>query len=434
VTPERQSAAAAPDHRSAAVRVRLARVSARGAGLAARIRGGKASVFPGYIALKVAPDLLNGLLAGRTVCLVSGTNGKTTTTALVASALGDNVVTNRDGANLPTGWVSTLLVADPGPVVLEVDESYLPAALDAAPGAVVALLNLSRDQLDRHSETRMLALRWRDALTTHPDVHVVANVDDPLVVWAAKAANNVTWVAGGAEWHSDAAACPACGALLTRTSSDATSSEGRARSWTCPACSLTRPAPAIESVPSGLRVDGDEHEYVLALPGRANRGNVAMAVGAATALGVPARTALDAIASVRSVSGRYARHRVGDHDVILLLAKNPAGWVETLDVIADLLPDKRGTVVVAINARGPDGRDPSWLWDVPFEQLAGRDVIATGERATDLAVRLDHAGVEYRKDTRAPLLAASGARSNPVVIAATYTNFLSLSRELDGVG
>jgi UDP-N-acetylmuramyl tripeptide synthase len=203
-------------------------------------------------------------------------------------------------------------------------------------------------------------------------------------------------------------------------------------SWTCPGCSLTRPTPTIESVPAGLRVAGEEYAFELALPGRANRGNVAVAVGAALALGVPARAALDAIAGVREVSGRYARHRVGDHDVIVLLAKNPAGWVETLDVIDDLLPDKSGAVVVAINARGPDGRDPSWLWDVPFEQLAGREVIATGERATDLAVRLDHAGVDYRKDTRAPLLAARAAHKDPVVIAATYTNFLTLSRELDG--
>jgi UDP-N-acetylmuramyl tripeptide synthase len=144
---------------------------------------------------------------------------------------------------------------------------------------------------------------------------------------------------------------------------------------------------------------------------------------------VEARAALDAMANVRAVSGRYARHRVGNHEVILLLAKNPAGWVETLDVIDDLLPDRQGTVVVAINARGPDGRDPSWLWDVPFEQLAGRKV-----SATDLAVRLDHAGVDYTKDTRAPLVAAADASADPVVIAATYTNFLSLSRELDRRG
>jgi UDP-N-acetylmuramyl tripeptide synthase len=428
VTPPSDTAAA-PNSRSAAVRVRLARVGARGAGLAARVRGGKATVFPGYIALKVAPDLLAELLADRTVCVVSGTNGKTTTTALVASTLGPDVVTNRDGANLPAGWVSTLLDAGDGPVVLEVDEAYLPAVLDAAPRAVVVLLNLSRDQLDRHSETRMLAVRWRDTLAAHPEARVVANADDPLVAWAAGAAGRVTWVAGGAAWHSDAAACPACGALLDRSSGAA----GDA-SWSCPACGLARPAPGVEATLEGLRVAGEEHAYELALPGRANRGNVAMAVGAAGALGVAPRAALDAIAGVREVSGRYARHHVGDHDVIVLLAKNPAGWVETLDVIDDLLPDKQGTVVVAINARGPDGRDPSWLWDVPFEQLAGRDVIATGERATDLAVRLDHAGVDYRKDTRPPLRAASAARNDPVVIAATYTNFLAISRELDRLG
>ena len=140
-------------------------MAAKGAELAAAVAVARASVFPGFVALRIAPDLLSRSLAGRSVCVVSGTNGKTTTTALVAAALGDGVATNRDGANLPAGWASTLLDSPgPGPVVLEVDESYLPAALDAAPGAVAALLNLSRDQLDRHSETRMLALALaRDA-------------------------------------------------------------------------------------------------------------------------------------------------------------------------------------------------------------------------------------------------------------------------------
>ena len=424
MTPDSPSPAAAPlPSRSAATRVRAARLGARGAQYAARLRGGKASVFPGYVALRVAPDLLTTLLAGRTVCIVSGTNGKTTTTALIAAALGDDVTTNTDGANLPTGWVSALLEhPGAGPVVLEVDESYLPAAFDAAPDAVAVLLNLSRDQLDRHSETRMLALRWRDTITAHPQVRVVANVDDPLVVWAAGAATAVTWVAGGAAWHSDAAACPACGALLVRA--DGT--------WSCPSCTLRRPEPTIAPAAGAVRVDGRDVTYSLALPGRANRGNVAMAVGAALAHGVAADDALRAIENVRSASGRYARHQVDGRELVVLLAKNPAGWVETLEVIDELLPDRNtGTVVVAINARGPDGRDPSWLWDVPFERLAGRRVVATGERATDLAVRLDNAGVEYRKDTRAPLVAARAVTDDPVVIAATYTNFLTVSRELD---
>jgi len=384
-------------------------------------------VFPGYVALKIAPDLLATLLADRAVCLVSGTNGKTTTTALVAAMLGDTATTNKDGANLPAGWVSALLDDDSdrtgrtGPVVLEVDESYLPAALQAAPTAVVALLNLTRDQLDRHSETRMLAQRWRDTLIAHPGARVVANVDDPLVVWAANTAADVTWVVGGAEWHSDAAACPACGTLLLRTLT----------AWSCPTCGLARPDPTIESRDGYLQVAGTEFPYSFALPGRANRGNLAVAIGAAQALGASTDAALQAAGQVRTVSGRYGHYRVAGHEVILLLAKNPAGWVETLEVIDDVLPDGQGTVVVAISARGPDGCDPSWLWDVPFEQLAGRAVIATGERATDLAVRLDHAGVAYRKDTREPLVAALSAREDPVVVAATYTNFLALSRRLD---
>jgi UDP-N-acetylmuramyl tripeptide synthase len=267
----------------------------------------------------------------------------------------------------------------------------------------------------------MLALRWRDTLTSHPAVRVVANVDDPLVAWAAGAARDVTWVEGGAAWHSDAASCPACGALLTRTR----------ETWSCPECGLHRPEPSIAPAGGAVRVDDRELPYRLALPGRANRGNVAMAVGAAQAHGIGAVEALHAIEKIRSVSGRYAHHRVDGHELVVLLAKNPAGWVETLEVIDELLPDRQGTVVVAINARGPDGRDPSWLWDVPFERLAGRRVVATGERATDLAVRLDHAGVEYRKDTREPLVAARSVRDDPVVVAATYTNFLSISRALD---
>jgi UDP-N-acetylmuramyl tripeptide synthase len=384
-------------------------VAARGAGRAAQLRGGRGSVFPGYVALKIAPRLLDDALRGRRACFVSGTNGKTTTTALIAAALGPSTITNSDGANLPAGWATALLDAPAdAPAVLEVDEAYLPAALGHAPDAVIVLLNLSRDQLDRHSETRMLAQRWRDALTRFRDARVVANVDDPLVVFAAETAARVTWVEGGAEWHVDATTCPACGKLIERNGKD----------WSC-ACGLRRPV--AHASPNTAQVR---------LPGRANRGNVAMAVAAASALGVPVDRALEAMATVTSVSGRYARHRHDGHEVVVLLAKNPAGWVETLDVIDELLGDGPGTVVVAINARGPDGRDPSWLWDVPFEKLYGRAVIATGERATDLAVRLDNAGVSYIKDPRPPLDTVERATEDPVVIAATYTNFLAVSREL----
>ena len=109
------------------------------------------------------------------------------------------------------------------------------------------------------------------------------------------------------------------------------------------------------------------------------------------ALGVQPEDSLRAMANVQAVAGRYEVMTVGDARVRLLLAKNPAGWAETLDLIRPApVP-----VVIGINARVADGRDPSWLWDVPFERLKGRLVVATGDRAKDLAVRLRYAEVDH---------------------------------------
>ena len=217
-------------------RLRLAKLAAKSVGRAARLAGGKASVLPGNVALRIEPQLVRILLTDRRACFISGTNGKTTTTAFVAATLGGNVATNRDGANLPTGWATALLDADRTiPAVLEVDEAYLPHALAAAPDAVVVLLNLSRDQLDRHSETRMLAQRWQKTLAQYPKATVVANADDPLVVWAARDAPGVVWAEGGADWFGDAVDVPRV-RTPARTRRDASyRSSGRCE------CGLRRP-------------------------------------------------------------------------------------------------------------------------------------------------------------------------------------------------
>ena len=138
--------------------------------------------------------------------------------------------------------------------------------------------------------------------------------------------------------------------------------------------------------------DGRRTDLRLSLPGRANQANAAMALTVAGLFGVEPATAALAMAGVGEVVGRYATVPVGTRNARLLLAKNPAGWLEVFDVLRPApLP-----VVVVINARIADGRDPSWLWDVPFERLAGRLVVASGERARDLAVRLRYAGVEHQ--------------------------------------
>jgi hypothetical protein len=175
-------------------------------------------VIGGWIGLKIDPDLLAHLASGRQIALVSGTNGKTTTTRLTAAAMGvlGDVATNSLGANMPTGHTSALAKAGHTPyAVLEVDEHYLPQVLKATHPRVVALLNLSRDQLDRAKEVAMMAALWREALHD-VDTHVVANADDPMVVWAASTASTVTWVASGQRWHDDSWVCPECGAHIER--------------------------------------------------------------------------------------------------------------------------------------------------------------------------------------------------------------------------
>ena len=301
------------------------------------------------------------------------------------------MATSSAGANMPSGLVSALASAPGRPAVLEVDEGYLGAAAAAVHPRVVTLLNLSRDQLDRVSEVRMIAGRWRDVLAP-TTATVVANADDPLVVWGASRAAHVLWVSAGQLWHLDAVGCPACdGRIVFESSGD----------WWC-ACGFRRPSPdaVLRDAVSGDATfgdailetpDGRSLSFRLSLPGRCNRANAAMAAMAASALGVDVGSALAAMSGLGEVEGRFATVEVRDTHVRLLLAKNPAGWTELLD----LLQGGLDPVVVAINARIADGHDPSWLWDVPFERLAGRFEVATGERCRDLGVRLRYAGVEH---------------------------------------
>ena len=233
--------------------------------------------------LAVDPRLLEHLAAGRRVALVSGTNGKTTTTRLLAVALEGSlgrIATNATGSNMPTGHVTALAGAPPGaPAVLEVDEGYLPGLVGALVPEVVVLLNLSRDQLDRTNEVRMVSNRWRRAFSGSPATAVVANADDPLVVWAALPAAKPTWVAAGLSWRRDAIGCPACAGRVEFSSAE----KG---GWAC-TCGFARPRPdVVLDADEIVLADGRRHRLTLALPGRSNRANAVMAAAAAATMGV----------------------------------------------------------------------------------------------------------------------------------------------------
>ena len=406
------------------MRAQLASLTTRAVNAASRRLGrGQGTVAGGRAGLRVDPKLLEHLSAGRLVALVTGTNGKTTTTRLLTVALGatgDAVVSNETGSNMPPGHVAALVGSDAGRAVLEVDEIYLPRVLTATSAAAVVLLNLSRDQLDRTNEVRMVAGRWRAALAAAPRTDVVANADDPLVVWGAGAARVVHWVGAGLRWQLDAVGCPSCEERI----------EFGEGSWSCASCGFTRPDPeaslvwSAEGTATAVWRDGRTQPLQLALPGRFNQANALLAAVGAEACGVDALAALEAMDSVAEVAGRFTMRSFGDVRARLMLAKNPAGWDELLELVSD------GTapLVVSINARVADGADPSWLWDVPFERLEGRAVVATGDRFRDLAVRLQYAGVPHSTapDPVVAVVAAATGTDELVDVIGNYTAFHDL--------
>ena len=394
------------------VRARIATTVGGAAATVSRMAGkGDGSVIGGIIGLRLQPDLLSLLAAGRQIVLVTGTNGKTTTTRLITAALGtlgQQIASNAFGANMEAGLTSALSRApDAQLAVLETDEKYIPAMVRATRPKVVTLLNLSRDQMDRAAEIWLLARRWRDALAAAPDVRVVANADDPLVAWAASQARVVTWVAAGQRWREDSWCCPNCGAHLRRDGDD----------WRCAECAYRRPPVSwVLTGDSVIGPDGRARPLDLALPGRANRSNAVVALAVAEAFGVDLAHALRALRSVTSVAGRYTQVERRGSRLRLLLAKNPAGWLEALDVL------EPGPVLLSVNAQGPDGRDTSWLWDVDYTRLRGRPVFVGGERRLDLAVRLEADEVPFRLvgslDEAIDL-----ARSPSLEVLANYTAF-----------
>jgi UDP-N-acetylmuramyl tripeptide synthase len=374
----------------------VSRVTGRGAG----------TVAGGRVGLRIAPNLLEVLARDRTVIVVSGTNGKTTTTALCVAGWGGVVTTNATGANMPAGHVAALASSQSWHVVLEVDEAWLPDVLHAVKPKVVVLLNLSRDQLDRANEVRQMSERWRSAVALlGGDQVVIANANDPLVVFAALDARCVRWCDVPTNWTLDAQSCPRCTLPLEHSPSG----------WSC-TCGLAKPNDLTTLLNGELTV-GDEHlSLSLSIPGEYNRGNAAMAATALREVGVPLSQSISRMQSVTGVAGRYTVRTWQGRQLRLLLAKNPAGFDALLSTVEPAPTD----VWVAINANIADGRDPAWLYDVSFEALKGHVVWCLGERRLDLATRLDYAGVEYRIVDE---LANLPATTQPVELLANYTAF-----------
>src|SRR6201993_4773434 len=402
-------------------RARVALAAGATARWAARVTGrGAGAMIGGLVAMTLDRSLLRQLGEGRRTVLVTGTNGKSTTTRMTSAALAalGAVATNSTGANMDAGLIAALASArDAEYAALEVDEMHLPHVADAVSPRVMVLLNLSRDQLDRVGEINAIEQALRQGLARHPDAVVVANCDDVLMTSAAYDCPNVVWVAAGGGWANDSVSCPRSGEVIVRDRSH----------WYSTGTDFKRPTPQWWFDDETLYgPDGLALPMKLSLPGAVNRGNAAQAGAAAVVCGVDPAAAVAAVAGVDEIAGRYRTVTVGSHTVRMLLAKNPAGWQEALSMI----DTHSAGVVISVNGQIPDGEDLSWLWDVRFEHVNETfkgTVVAAGERGTDLAVRLEYAGVEHTlvHDTVAAIASCPPGR---VEVVANYTAFLARQR------
>jgi lipid II isoglutaminyl synthase (glutamine-hydrolysing) len=388
---------------------------------------GKGEIIGGRVALQVAPSLLASLAAGRTCVLVTGTNGKSTTTALVDAALSASgpVVSNRTGANMPDGIVTALdRDRESWLAALEVDEAYLgPVVRDTAP-AVLVVLNLYREYTRGVSLGRTLA-HWREvASRLTPSTVVVANVDDPLVQYAFEDAPRFVPVSGGLDWTVDAELCPACHRRHA----------GIGGAWECPGCGRARrqpiwsatphPGPAVPLVhPARVEGPGRSFDLTVRVPGRTASTAAMMALVAAHAVGADLQEAARRVGSVMDVDGRYRAFDVDGRHPRILMLKNPAGWGSAIDtVVYHDLP-----VVIAAEPFGP--RDMTTLWEAPWERLQGRAVRVSGARAYDVRACLESAGVAT-VGHRDVLEAVRAEAPGDVVVACNYPAFRRLTGRL----
>ena len=411
------------------LRSRAALAASRTAsGLSARLGRGRGTVIGGAVASKIDPALLRHLAAGRTTAFISATNGKSTTAMLVAAAVRATLgptVHNDGGSNMESGLIVALDADREAPyAVLEVDELYLgPLARAVKPG-VITLMNIARDYLERGVRYKRLLRHWRDTVARIDwPCTIVANADDPLVVWSLRGprgarAPELVWVAGGHRWAGDGMVCR--DDMVTLRIDPASDPPGE---WWCERCGQRRPTPEWTLRDGTVRGPNDvEIPLVLGMPGEVNEVNALFALATAVALGAPAEAAASAFKGVVDVDGRYGRRNLDGRLVRLLLSKNPASWQETVDVVE--ASDE--PLVFDITARGDmNARDTSFVWEAPIERLAGRPVIATGVRAHDIALRLEMAGLDVTAIPD-PFAAIRACPPGPVTVATNYPAFLEL--------
>jgi UDP-N-acetylmuramyl tripeptide synthase len=402
---------------------------------------------------KLDPAAIDALAARLPLgsAVVSATNGKTTTTAMAASIIGarHRLAWNHSGANLASGIASTLLAHPEAELaLLEVDEAALPEMLRRLKPRVVLLGNLFRDQLDRYGELEIVAERWRAAVAAlDDDVALIVNGDDPLVADLAGTRGDALRFGIDDRRHArpalqhaaDSKYCVRCGAPYVYDAAYV----GHLGAYRCESCGHTRPPldvwareielDAIDASSFELVTSSGTARIQLRLPGLYNVYNALAASSLALRAGASLDDVVKGLASFGGAFGRFERIVAGERELVFLLIKNPAGANEAVRTLVEGEPSP--TVVIALNDGIADGRDVSWIWDVDFEPLLDRveHIVATGDRAAELALRCVYGGFPEQRIEVVPDLAAAldrglalTAADGRLVVLPTYTAMLRL--------
>ena len=446
-------------HTSSAFAAKVA--LARAVGAISRLAGRGATTLPGRTLLALDRDAITRLAAGlpRGSVTISATNGKTTTAAFTSSILahaGIATVDNFAGANMAGGVASALLAArhrgrTPAELgVFEVDEFWLAPVTAALEPRVMLLANLFRDQLDRYGELETIGERWA-AVVTERSGTLVLGADDPLVAELGAGARAPIFFgiedptvarAAGLAHAADSKQCRRCGGAY-RYDRVYIAHLGV---YECSRCGQRRPDPQVsareirlEGVRSArfmLHTPAGAADVRIELPGLYNVYNALAAAALATALELPLATIAAGLADARPMFGRAERLRTGEHELAILLMKNPAGANELLRTLA--LEPGEHSLLALLNDRDADGRDVSWIWDADFEDFASRiqRVTCAGTRAAELALRFKYAGVQPARIALAPDpataldLALGEAGAHTLYALPTYTAMLELREVL----
>lgn len=423
-----------------------------------RVTGRGGTAMPGKIALRICPDMLARLSKGVKTIMVTGTNGKTTTSRMIEKMMRDagyDCFANRSGSNLERGIAAdfaanaTLFGAPRRKwAVIECDEAAFRRCCGEIKPLAAVVTNVFRDQLDRYGEVTHTVDSIRKGLDGSPDTVVCLNADCSLTASLSLEREGALRFYGvdvpldGVSAVSDAPRCIVCGGEYEYDYH----TFAHLGAFRCPKCGYARrdcdvAVTAVRELRADgtsavMRVDGAQYEAEISLPAAYNLYNAAAAVAAATAVGMDAGAAIGSLAAMESGFGRMERFELGGVPVTMILVKNPAGCDRAIEYLT-MLP-AGCTAVFCLNDDLADGTDVSWIWDVSFERLfekcAAAPVIVSGKRAEDMRLRLKYAGADEKnvrviKDYDA-LIRTITEDGRQACILPTYTAMLPLRAKL----